>query len=273
MRSSFRTSIVGTVATVSALALLSSCGDSNSSSDTTGAGSTTSNALPQGAEPVQLDPADFTADITHPYFPMTPGTRWTYEEVEPDGSVQRVVLIATDQTKQLANGITARVVRDTVSADGEIIEDTTDWYAQDSAGNVWYMGEDTAEFDQGEIATKEGSWEAGVDGAQPGILLPADPQPGMAYRQEYYKGHAEDHAAILSHDEMAETPYGHFTDVVLTKDLVGLEPEVLEYKLYAKNVGLVLSIHVSGGSGREELVSVDQAPAGAGTGPLGNPNA
>lgn len=250
--------------------LAAACSDDKTAEP--GATAPTISDLPQGADPVELDPADFSADITNPYLPFTVGTRWTYREVEPDGAVQEVVIVATDTTKELANGITARVVRDTVTLDGEIIEDTLDWYAQDRDGNVWYMGEDTAEFENGEVTTKEGSWEAGVDGALPGIIMPAHPEAGMAYRQEYYKGHAEDHAVVLSIDELAEAPYGKYDNAVLTKDLVGLEPDVSEYKLYAKGVGQVLALHVSGGSGREELISVDEAPAGAGTGPLGNPN-
>ena len=111
-------------------------------------------ALPTGAEPVNLDPADFTADITHPYWPMKPGTRWTYRDVDEKGEIQTVVVVVTTETKKLANGITARVVRDTVRSDGELVEDTLDWYAQDSAGNVWYMGEDTAEFENGKIASR-----------------------------------------------------------------------------------------------------------------------
>lgn len=228
--------------------------------------------VPQGDEPVDLDPADFTTDIDNPYWPMAPGTRWTYTEVE-EGEVKAVVVIATDQAKEIANGITARVVRDTVTLDGEIIEDTFDWYAQDGDGNVWYLGEDTAEFEAGDITTRDGSFEAGVDGALPGIAMPGDPRPGLAYRQEFYEGQAEDNGEVLSVDDLAETPFGQFDSVLLTKDTITLEPDVQEFKLYAPGVGPVLVLSVSGGGGgREELVSMDQAPAGAGTGPLGSPN-
>lgn len=261
--------LLKSVAALTAVVVLAACGDSGTEQPTA---SSAPFDLPQGADRVELDPADFSADITNPYFPMKPGTRWTYEEVDPDGAVQEVVLIATHDTKTLANGITARVVRDTVTLDGEIIEDTFDWYAQDGNGNVWYMGEDTAEFENGAVVTKEGSWEAGVDGAIPGVIMPANPQAGMAYRQEYYKGHAEDRAEVLGNDEMVETAFGQFDGAVLTKDLVPLEPDVQEYKLYVKDVGMVLALKVSGGSGREELVNVDEAPEDAGTGPLGDPD-
>jgi hypothetical protein len=237
-----------------------------STSDSTTAG------LPQGSEPVDLNPADFTTEIDNPYLPMAPGTRWTYREVGPDGEVMEVVVIVTNTTKEIANGVTARVVRDTVTLDGEIIEDTFDWYGQDQDGNVWYFGEDTAEFENGEITTTAGSFEAGVDGALPGIIMPANPAPGMKYRQEYYQGEAEDNGEVLSINEMADVPWGHFEDLVLTKDTITIEPDVLQYKLYASGIGVVLVLDVSGGNGREELVNVDTVSEGAGTGPLGNPN-
>lgn len=228
--------------------------------------------LPRGDEAVALDPAQFTTQIDNAYWPMHVGTRWTYRETDPEGAVQEVVVVVTRQTKRIANGVTARVVRDTVTEDGLLIEDTRDWYAQDERGNIWYLGEDTAEFEDGRITTRAGSFEAGVDGALPGIVVPAHPKPGMRYRQEYYAGEAEDNGEILSTDEMAEVPFGLFKGALLTKDTNPLEPDVLEYKLYATGVGPVLALDVSGAGGREELVDMDQAPESAGTGPLGNPN-
>jgi len=216
--------------------------------------------LPRGAEPVDLDPKNFSTRIDNPYWPMDPGTRWTYRETDQEGAELQVVVTVTDQTKKIANGVTARVVRDTVTEDGKLVEDTLDWYAQDKEGNIWYMGENTAEFENGKLVTKSGSFEAGVDGAQPGIIMPGKPKDGMQYRQEYYKGEAEDNGAILSTGEMAETPYGQFDNALLTKDTIAIEPNVLEYKLYAKDVGLVLALGVSGGPGsREELVELDKA--------------
>ncbi len=228
--------------------------------------------LPQGNDPVALDPKDFTTKIDNSYFPLEPGTRWTYLETDEKGQELKVVVVVTTKTKMMANGITARVVRDTVTQDGEVLEDTNDWYAQDAEGNVWYMGEDTAEFENGKISSRHGSFEAGVDGAMPGIIMPALPETGVSYRQEYYKGQAEDNGKILSTTEMADVPFGHFEDMVLEKNTITIEPDVLEYKLYAKDVGMVLALGISGGGGREELVKVDHAPASAGTGPLGNPN-
>lgn len=228
--------------------------------------------LPQGGEPVELDPADFTAVIDHPYWPMTPGTQWEYRETDGSGEELRVVVTATSDTKEIANGVVARVVRDTVYSGDEIVEDTFDWYAQDRDGTVWYLGEDTAEFDGGEIASTEGSFEAGIDGAQAGVLLPADPRPGQSYRQEYLKGQAEDVGEVLRLGERAEAPFGAFDDVLVTRDTSAIEPGVVEYKFYARDVGPLLALDIGGGSGREELVDVRTVPEGTGTGPLGDPD-
>jgi hypothetical protein len=210
--------------------------------------------LPQGSEPVRLDPKEFTTDIDNPYWPMHPGSRWVYREAE-DGSVKKVVVTVTGKTKRLANGVTARVVRDEVTENGEPVELTDDFYAQDQDGNIWYMGEATAEYEDGRVKTRAGSFEAGRDGAKAGIIMHARPRPGMDYRQEYLKGEAEDKARVLSVDDQAEVPAGHFSDALLTRDVNPLEPKVLEYKLYARGVGPVLVLSASGGSGREELVS------------------
>ncbi|MGH2992254.1 MAG: hypothetical protein ACRDL1_01795 [Solirubrobacterales bacterium] len=209
--------------------------------------------LPQGSEPVNLDPADFSTQIDNPYFPLVPGDRYVYRETEGKEKL-RVAVSVTKKTQQIANGITARVVHDRVTERGKVIEDTFDWYAQDSDGNVWYLGEDTVECKNGKIKNHSGSFEAGVDGAQPGVIMPANPEPGMQYRQEYYAGEAEDRAEVLSLNEQTEVRYGHFTGVLMTKDLVPLEPKVSEYKFYARGVGNLLTVKTSGGSGQEELV-------------------
>ena len=210
---------------------------------------------PPGADrDATLDPADFTTLIDNPYWPMRPGSTWIYRETDAEGAEQRVEVTVTNRTKRIANGVEARVVHDIVTERGRTVEDTFDWYAQDADGNVWYLGEDTKEYEDGRVVSTEGSWEAGVDGAQAGIIMPADPRDGMRYRQEHYAGEAEDRGEVLSTEEQAEVPAGHFTDVLLTKDTTRLEPRVLEYKLYAKGVGPVLVIGASGGAGREELV-------------------
>jgi hypothetical protein len=210
-------------------------------------------SLPHGSEPVELDPSDFVAEIDNAYWPMLPGSTWVYRETDPEGTVQRVDVTVTDRTKTIL-GIEATVVHDVVTEDGELIEDTYDWYAQDASGNVWYLGEATKEFGNGEVTTTEGSWEAGVDGAQPGIIVPADPEVGMTYRQEYYAGEAEDEGEILSLDERAEVPFGPFDHVLMTKDTTPLDPNMLEHKFYAEGVGPILTLGLSGGGGREELI-------------------
>jgi hypothetical protein len=213
--------------------------------------------LPQGSQPVSLDPADFVATIDHPFWPMAPGNVWIYRETDADGNELRVEVTVTDETRQIL-GITATVVHDVVSMAGDVVEDTVDWYAQDASGNLWYLGEDTKEYENGEVVSTSGSWEAGVNGAQPGFILPADPQVGMAYRQEYYAGEAEDQAEVLSLDEKVEVPAGSYDGVLLTKDFTALDPDVLEHKFYARGVGPVLVVQISGGTSREELISFTQ---------------
>jgi hypothetical protein len=227
--------------TIAATALLAGCGGSGSS------------ALPQGAEVVELDPADFTSEIDNPWMPLRTGSRWVYRETDGEGNVQRVEVTVLAETREVI-GIEVRIVHDLVTEDGERVEDTYDWYAQDSDGNVWYFGEDTKEFENGKVSTRAGSWEAGVDGAQPGILIPGEPSVGMKYRQEYDEGEAEDAAQVLSLEEKVEVPHGTFDAVVMTKDFTPLEPDILEHKFFARGVGMVLALTISGGSDREELV-------------------
>jgi hypothetical protein len=186
---------------------------------------------------------------------MKPGSRWVYRETDTEGANQKVVVTVTSRTKTIANGIEARVVHDAVTEDGKFVEVTDDWYAQDRDGNIWYLGEDTAEYENGKPVSTSGSFEAGVDGAEPGIMIPAKPEPGMTYRQEYYKGEAEDQGAIMSLDQQAEVPAGHYEPTLMTNDTNPLEPKVNEFKFYARGVGPVLAVAVSGGSDREELLS------------------
>jgi hypothetical protein len=199
-------------------------------------------------------PADFSTRIDNPWWPMRPGSRWVYRETDSAGARQRVVVTVTRRTKLIANGVTARVVHDVVTEDGEPVEVTEDWYAQDRRGNIWYLGEDTTEYENGKPVSKEGSWEAGVDGARPGFIMPAHPRPGMRYRQEYYRGHAEDRARVIGLRERAEVPFGFFRRTLMTRDDTPLRPKMLEYKFYARGVGPVLAVSVSGGSDREELL-------------------
>ncbi len=262
-----------TLATAAALLLpLAACGEDSPSSPA-GQAPAASGDLPRGSDPVELVPAEFTPGSDNPYFPLEPGRQWTYRETDEAGATAKVVVTVSSETKQIANGVEARVVRDTVTEDGELVEDTFDWYAQDAEGNVWYLGEETAEFEDGKLATRAGSFEAGVDGGLPGVVMPADPAVGMEYRQEYYEGEAEDSGEVLALGQQAEVPMGHYDDALLTADTSAIEPDVNEFKLYAPDVGLVLALGVSGGGGREELVSTTKVSAAiasaAGTAPLG----
>jgi hypothetical protein len=238
-------------AAVLAAVTVAGCGGGGSGSDK----SASTSGLPQGGETVKLDPKDFSATIDNPWWPMKPGSRWVYRETDSEGSVQRVVVTVTSKTKRMGNGIEARVVHDAVTEDGKPVEITNDWYAQDADGNLWYMGEDTTEYEGGKPKSTAGSFEAGVHGAQPGVILPAHPKAGQTYRQEYSKGVAEDNGAIVSTDEQAEVPAGHYQPALMTRDSNPLEPKNLEFKFYARGVGPVLEISVSGGSDRAELQS------------------
>jgi hypothetical protein len=211
-------------------------------------------ALPTGSEHVDIDPASFSSTIDNPYWPMRVGTRWTYRETDDEGGRRTVVVTVTPQTRTIL-GVETRVVHDVVGADGGIVEDTRDWYAQDADGNVWYFGEQTTEYEQGKPPSTAGSWEAGVDGAEPGIAMPAHPRPGLSYRQEYSRGEAEDAAEVLSLDEKVEVPLGFFTNVLLTRDVTTLDPKVSEHKFYARGIGPLLEIGISGGTDKAVLLS------------------
>lgn len=235
-------------------------GSSQSSRDTLGGAITGAAAtpLPVGDKPFEINPGDFSAEIDNPYFPIEPGKTWTFRETDAEGATRKVVVAVMNETKTIM-GIETRVVHDQVTEDGQLSEDTFDWYAQDSEGALWYFGEDTKEYENGKVKTTEGSWEAGVDGALPGVIIPADPQPGMVYREEYYKGQAEDGAEILSLNAHAKIPYGAFDDLLQTRNFTPIEPNLVEEKFYARGVGPVLEITVTGGSDRTELLSVKGA--------------
>lgn len=201
----------------------------------------------------EVDPADFVTGVGNPYLPLGPGSRWVYEG-ESGGRATRHQVVVTDQTREVM-GVSTTVVRDTVRVDGEVVEDTRDYYAQDRDGAVWYFGEDTKEYEHGEVVSTDGSWEAGVDGALPGIAMPARPMVGDAYREEYLKGTAEDMAEILRTYATLAVPFGAFGQVVETENWSPLEPEVIEHKSYAPGVGLVQAETVKGGDEVERLVS------------------
>jgi hypothetical protein len=206
----------------------------------------------------KFDPCDFRKNekIDNPYLTFTPGTTFTYRS-QTDEGIEEDIVTVTDETKEIL-GVTATVVRDTVSLDGELIEDTFDWFAQDKEGNVWYLGEDTKEYENGEVVSTEGSWEAGVDGAEAGIIMLADPQVGDTYRQEWYPGVAEDAAEVISLNEEVTVPYGTFTNCLQTREFSTLDPELNEYKFYCPDVGGVTLEEVIDSDERVELIDVEQ---------------
>ncbi len=213
-----------------------------------------SGATGSAAYSPMIKPSDFSTTISNPYLPLVPGTRFVYEGETADGR-ERTVTEVTRETKKVM-GVETVVVHDTVTQDGKLIEDTNDWYAQDKAGNVWYFGEATKEIGS---ASTAGSFEAGVDGALPGIAMPAHPKVGDRYRQEYYRGVAEDTGEVLSTTDSATVAAGSYADVVRTKDANPLDPSAaIEHKYYARDVGFVLVRHVTGPAERVELTKIEK---------------
>jgi len=201
-----------------------------------------------------FDPDNFVRYVTHPYFPLTPGTTYIYEG-DTDNGHERIKVSVLSRTKKIL-GVTATVVRDTVWIDDELAEETIDWFAQDRNGNVWYLGETTKEYENGKVVSTAGSWEAGVDGAIPGIAMLAHPKVGDIYRQEFLAGEAEDMAQVINLNASITVPYGSFRNVLVTKEWTPLEPGVSENKYYARGVGNILNVDVQGGSGQTALVKV-----------------
>jgi len=191
--------------------------------------------------------------IDNPRFPLVPGTRHVYEGDTEDGR-ERVVFEVTRQTAVIL-GVTCVVVHDQAFLDGSLIEDTFDWFAQDDAGNVWYFGEDTKEILDGVVVGTHGSFEAGVDGASAGIVMPAAPVVGRAYAQEDAPGVAEDRAYVVGLLDVVIVPVGTYTGCLHTRDFTPLEPDRIEDKYYAPGVGVVLEVGPDGE--RLELIAID----------------
>jgi hypothetical protein len=236
------------------LLALAGCGGSSGDSQSQAVTQSGTNTFPQSSEQSNLNPADFSTQIDNPYWPMPIGARWEVRVTNPDGELLNETITVTDQTKKIADGVTARVVSDIVYDHGKPVEITDDWYAQDTEGNIWYFGENTAEIHNGKRDTS-GSFEAGRDGADAGVAMAAHPYDGLTYREEYYKGHAEDRTTVLALNRQVQAPAGHFSDAILTDDSSPLEPDLSEYKLYAKGVGPVVAVSVSGENEREDLIS------------------
>ena len=209
-----------------------------------------------------IDPADFVdpsqiGDTVTPntYFPLIPGSGWIYE-----GGDETITVTVTDDTVEIM-GVTCVVVKDVAEEDGEVIEDTDDWFAQDTEGNVWYFGEISKEYEDGELVGIEGSWKAGEDGAKPGVLMKAAPQVGEVYRQEFLLGEAEDMGEVLSLTGTAAVPAASCTgDCAIIKDFTPLEPDADEDKYFAPGIGLILEVDNEAGGERVELVELIDPP-------------
>ena len=199
----------------------------------------------------------FVSRVDNSWFPLTPGTAFVYRGVQ-DGEPGRDIVTVTGLSKVI-QGVRCTVVYDRVYLRGRLFERTSDWYAQDDRGNVWYLGESTAELDRnGRVKSTEGSWEAGVDGAVAGILMPAHPKVGQAFRQEFYKGEAEDHSQVLSVSARVRVPFTSSNTGLLTKEWTPLEPGVVDHKLYVRGIGEVKEETIRGGDERFVLVDVQR---------------
>lgn len=184
----------------------------------------------------KIDPAAFTTKIDNPYYPLVPGTTTTLIEKSGKHSFENIITVLPET--RVVMGVTCVVVHDVVREKGKLKEETKEWFAQDKDGTVWYFGEDTREYGPGKHVTTEGSWEAGIDRGQPGIVMPGHPAPGAPYRQEYGPGAAEDMAQVIETDASVKTPFGAFAHCVRTKEWSLLEAGA-EKKWYAPGIGMV----------------------------------
>jgi hypothetical protein len=201
----------------------------------------------------RFNPHHFAATaIDNPWYPLKPGTRFVYRGTKDDKPARDLVTV-TRGTKEIL-GVKCTVVRDRLYLAGRLAEDTIDWYAQDTAGNVWYFGEATRELEHGKVTSREGSWQARRSGAEPGIIMQANPTVGDAYRQERFKGHAEDHAKVLSLSAPVTVPLGSYSNAQLTREWTPLEPNVVDHKYYGRGIGLLREATAKGP--RESLVLV-----------------
>jgi hypothetical protein len=208
---------------------------------------------------VAFAPPQFSAQVDNAWFPLRPGTVYVYRGSK-DGEPSRDVVTVTHGTRRI-DGAPCVTVHDRLYLAGRLRERTTDWYSQDAHGNVWYFGEATAELDRsGRVTSTEGSWLAGRDGGVAGIYMPADPTVGRSGRQEFYRGHAEDHFRVLSLHASVRVPYTSSTRALLTVEWTPLEPGAIDHKLYVRGIGTVLEQSVKGSSERAALVSLRRGP-------------
>jgi hypothetical protein len=218
-------------------------------------------SIPSGAGPgwpATIGPADFVGEVTNPWFPLKPGAVWHYKGLK-EGVKTTDVVTATHRTKKIL-GVTTTVVHDIVSVKGEPEEVTNDFYAQDRHGNVWYFGEETEELNaQGKTTSTEGSFEAGVEGARPGVLIPGHLKVGLVGRQEFLKGEAEDHFRVLDLKARVSVPFVATGKALRTREWTPLEPAIVDNKYYVHGVGTVREVAVRGPVEKLQLVSYSAA--------------
>jgi len=202
-----------------------------------------------------IEPSDFSAHVTNPWFPLRPGTTYIYTGTK-DGRHALDVVTVSRQTKAI-DGVRTRVVQDRLFLDGALEERTADYYAQDRCGNVWYFGEDTAVLDaNGHVTDRSGSFRAGVGGAQPGVYQQRAAELGRWFRQEWSKGQAEDRYRALTTAASVTVPYGTFRKALRTEEQTDLEPGVVDNKYYVRGIGVVRELTVKGGTESLQLVDV-----------------
>lgn len=241
------------LAVLGVVALVGASAASASGADTPARASSPTATCPPTYDPA-LDPAHFVEVVDNPYFPLPVGRTLVYEGVK-DGQTQVDRVTVTDRTKVI-EGVTATVVRDVAKHGQTLLEKTQDWYAQDDLGTVWYLGEDTkAYLPNGQVDTS-GSWQTGVDGAKPGIIMEPDPQVPDAYFQECLSGEAMDTAWVVSVGGSITVPFGPVRHVVRTLEFTQLEPHGVDLKVYAPGIGIALEETLAGGKETAELVSV-----------------
>ena len=259
-----RVTVASVVATALVPAAFAGCGGSSSTAAKTPTavapdpnGVVTAPRVARAAAAVynpRIVPADFTHTITNPYFKLTPGSIRITKGTK-DGVPQTHTTRVTTDTRVVA-GVRCVVVSDNVTTNGALSEKVTDWYAQDRKGNVWYFGEATADYEKGVVTTTKGSWLTGVDGAKPGIVMPANPTPGPSYYSEFRPGVAEDKGQVLRTDVALTVPYGSYHNVVVIRDTNPLDPTLISHKWYAKGVGLLKTVRV--GSSHKEHAELVQ---------------
>src|SRR6266516_7231179 len=202
-----------------------------------------------------IEPANFSPNVTNKLFPLTPGKTLVYTGTK-DGK-KALNLVATTSRTKVIDRVRTRVVEDRLYLDGVLEERTSDYYAQDRCGNVWYFGEDTAELDEnGNVVSTEGSFHAGVDGAQPGVFMQRHPQIGRQFRQEWLPGEAEDVFKAIAKKAAVRVPFGSFKHALLTQETTALEPDVVDHKYYVRGIGEVTEVSVKGAQEKLELVEI-----------------